>query len=255
MIHDSAIIDPTAEIAGDVKIGPFAVIGAGVKIGRGTTVGPHAVIEPSSEIGENNRIFQGVSIGGEPQDLGFKNQKTHVRIGNGNTIREFVTIHRATKDGEATIIGDDNYMMAYSHVAHDCRVGNRVIITNCTALAGHVEVGDGAVISAYVGIHQFVRIGEMAMVSGLTRASQDVLPYMITEGNPPSTHGLNVVGLRRNGVGAEVRKDLKKAYKLLCRRDLSVEKALSAIENEVAQGKEIKTLVEFIKKSKRGIIR
>ncbi len=255
MIHDTAVIDRSAELDAGVEIGPYSIIGEGVKIGRGTVIGPHVVIEPYTEIGEGNEIHHGASIGGTPQDVGFKGHRTFVRIGKGNVIREYVTIHRATKEGDATVIGDNNYFMAYTHAGHDCKVGNGVVITNCTALAGHVQVEDFAVISAYVGIHQFVRIGTMAMISGLARVNRDVLPYTLVEGNPAATHGLNVVGLRRNGVKAEVRSALKRAYKILCRSGLAVDRALDRISEEVEETEEIRHLVKFARESKRGIIR
>ena len=255
MIHKTAIIDPGAELEPDDGVGPYAVIGRDVKIGKGTVIGPHVFIEPHTEIGEGNVISHGASIGGAAQDVSFKGQKTFVVIGNNNTIREYVTIHRATEEGRATTIGDDNFLMAYSHVAHDCLVGSGIVVTNCTALAGHVIVEDFAVISAYVGIHQFVRIGAMSMISGLTRVNRDILPYTVVEGNPASTHGLNVVGLRRKGVAADARSKLKGAYKILCRSGLTVEKALAKIEIEIEQVREVRHLVDFVRTSKRGVIR
>ncbi len=255
MIHDTAIIDSNAELAEDVKVGPYSIIGPGVKVGSGTVIGPHVHIKQDTIIGTNNIFEHGASIGGEPQDLSFKGQKTYVKIGNGNTFREFSTIHRATKEGEATTIGNGNYFMAYSHAGHDCVVGNHVIISNCTGLAGHVHVEDYAILSASVGIHQFGRIGTMAMVGALSRINQDILPYTLVEGNPATTRGLNSVGLRRRGVPPESRSALKKAYKILCRADMSIPKALHKITEEIEQIAEVKHLVEFVRKSKRGVIR
>jgi len=255
LIHSTAIIDPKAELASDVEVGPYSIVGEGARIGKGTVIGPHVVIAAHTDIGENNKIYHGASLGGDPQDISYKDEKTFVRIGNGNTIREYVTIHRATRDGEATTLGDNNFFMAYTHAGHDCRVGNNIIITNCTALAGHVIVEDFAVLSGYVGIHQFVRIGTMAMVGGLARITQDILPYTLVEGNPAKTHGLNSVGLRRRGIDSETRTELKRAYKILCRSGLSIDKAVAKVESEIEQKKEVAHLIKFAKASKRGIIR
>ena len=255
MIHETAIIDPASWLDEDVEVGPYSIIGAGVKIGSGTVIGPHVQIECNSEIGRNNRILQAASIGGEPQDLSFKGQKTYVKIGDGNTIREFATIHRATKDGTATTIGDENYIMAYAHMGHDVNVGNGTILCNGIGLSGHVEVGDKAVISAYVGIHQFSRIGTMSMIGALARINQDVLPYTLVDGNPATTRGLNAVGLKRNGISAENRKNLKSAYKHLCRSGLSLDSGLEKINELVENTDEVSSLIDFAKTSKRGFIR
>ena len=246
MIHNTAIIDPSAELDSDVKIGPFSIIGPGVKIGSGTVIGPHVLIKQDTQIGSNNIFEHGASIGGEPQDLSFKGQKTYVKIGNDNTFREFSTIHRATIEDGATTIGDKNYFMAYAHAGHDCTVGNSTIISNCTGLAGHVTVEDFAILSASVGIHQFGRIGTMAMVGALSRINQDVLPYTLVEGNPATTRGLNSVGLRRKGVSKEARSLLKKAYKILCRGEMSIPKALNKIVEEIELVDEVNHLVEFV---------
>ncbi|MBE9503999.1 MAG: acyl-ACP--UDP-N-acetylglucosamine O-acyltransferase [Proteobacteria bacterium] len=255
MIHKTAIIDPNAEVDDGVEVGPYAIIGSGVKIGAGTVIGPHVLIKQDTFIGSDNIFEHGASIGGEPQDLSFKGQKTYVKIGNGNTFREFSTIHRATKKEGATSIGDNNYFMAYAHAGHDCQVGNSTIISNCTGLAGHVHVEDYAIISASVGIHQFVKIGTMAMVGALSRINRDVLPYTLVEGNPAVTRGLNSVGLRRKGYSAESRSALKKAYKILCRSDMSIPKALDKIVSEIEAVDELKHLIAFVKESQRGIIR
>jgi len=255
MIHETAVISPCAQIDSDVEIGPYAVIGKGVKIGSGTVVGPHVHIACNSEIGKGNKISNSVSIGDEPQDISFKGQPTFVRIGDGNTIREFATIHRATKEGTATTVGDENFIMAYAHLGHDVQLGNRTIISNGVGLAGHVHVADKAVLSAYVVVHQFSRIGDMVMIGALTRVTQDVLPYTLVEGNPAKTHGLNVIGLRRNGVSSEARQMIKRAYKILCREKRSVDNAINKIMNELEPSDEIDTMMDFVKASKRGYIR
>lgn len=255
MIHETAIIDANAILDDNVEVGPYTVIGKGVRIGSGTVIGPHVHIASNTEIGRDNKISHSASIGDEPQDISFKGQPTFVKIGDGNTIREFSTIHRATIEDTATCVGDNNYIMAYAHLGHDVKVGNKSIISNGVGLAGHVEVGDSAVISAYVGVHQFSRIGTMVMIGALARINRDVLPFMMIEGNPAVTHGLNVVGLRRNGIDQETRSSIKKAFKILCRENMSTEKALIKIESELSQSGEIKALTTFVRGSKRGFIR
>jgi len=255
MIHKTAVIDAGAIIDDNVEVGPYTVIGKGVKIGSGTVIGPHVHIACNTEIGRNNKISHSASIGDEPQDISFKGQPTFVKIGDGNTIREFATIHRATIENTATTVGDNNFIMAYAHLGHDVKVGNKSIISNGVGLAGHVEVGDSAVISAYVGVHQFSRIGSMVMIGALARINRDALPFMMVEGNPATTHGLNVIGLRRNGIDQESRSALKRAFKLLCREKISSEKALIKIDEELEQTAEIKALTAFVRGSKRGFIR
>lgn len=255
MIHKTAIIDPDAELDESVEVGPYTVIGKGVKIGNGTVIGPHVHIACNTDIGRNNKISYSASIGDEPQDISFEGQPTFVKIGDGNTIREFATIHRATIEETATTVGNNNFIMAYAHLGHDVKVGNKCIISNGVGLAGHVVVGDSAVISAYVGVHQFSKIGSMVMIGALARINRDVLPYMMVEGNPATTHGLNVVGLRRNGIDQESRTAIKRAFKLLCRDKMSTEKALIKIDEEIDQTAEIKALTAFVRGSKRGFIR
>ena len=255
MIHKTAIIDPDAELDESVEVGPYTVIGKGVTIGSGTVIGPHVHIACNTEIGRNNKISHSASIGDEPQDINFEGQPTFVKIGDENTIREFATIHRATIEDTATIVGNNNFIMAYAHLGHDVKVGNKCIISNGVGLAGHVVVGDSAVISAYVGVHQFSKIGPMVMIGALARINRDVLPYMMVEGNPATTHGLNVIGLRRNGIDQESRTAIKRAFKLLCRDKMSTEKALAKIDEELDQTAEIKALTAFVRGSKRGFIR
>lgn len=256
MIHETAIVHPGARIEEGVEIGPYAVIGEHVSIGTGTTVGPHAVIEGWTEIGRDNRIFQFASVGAIPQDLKFHGEKSTLRIGDRNTIREFVTIHLGTEDGGGeTRIGDDNLLMAYSHVAHDCRVGNEVILANGATLAGHVEVEDHAILGGLSAIHQFTRIGCHAMISGGAMVAQDIPPYTIAQGDRAKTVGLNLVGLKRRGFSPEVMRELKEAYKLVFRSGLRVEEALKRIGDDLAQSPELEVFVRFIKNSERGIAR
>jgi UDP-N-acetylglucosamine acyltransferase len=256
MIHETAIVHPGARIEEGVDIGPYAVIGEHVSIGSGTTVGPHAVIEGWTEIGRDNRIFQFASVGAIPQDLKFHGEKSTLRIGDRNTIREFVTIHLGTEDGGGeTRIGNDNLLMAYSHVAHDCHVGNRVILANGATLAGHVEVDDHAILGGLSAIHQFTRIGCHVMVSGGAMVAQDIPPYTIAQGDRAKTVGLNLVGLKRRGFSPEVMRDLKEAYKLVFRSGLRVEEALKRISEDIEQSPEVDVFIKFIQNSERGIAR
>ncbi|PLX74838.1 MAG: acyl-[acyl-carrier-protein]--UDP-N-acetylglucosamine O-acyltransferase [Desulfuromonas sp.] len=256
MIHPTAIVHPNAEIGDNVEIGPYSVIGENVSIGAGTRIGPHVVIEDWTEIGEDNNIFQFASIGAPPQDLKFGGEKTTLKIGDRNMIRESVTMHRGTGDGGGqTIIGDDNLFMAYTHVAHDCRVGNHVIMANCATLAGHVEVDDYAILGGLSAYHQFVRIGCHVMISGGAIATQDVPPYVIAQGDRASTHGVNAIGLSRRGFSKEAVRAIKNAYKTIYRSDLRLEDALEQIMGESGDLPEVKVFIDFIKGSERGIIR
>lgn len=256
MIHPTAIVHPGAQIDADVEIGPYAVIGGHVKIGRGTTIGPSAVIDGWTEIGENNRIFHLCSVGAIPQDLKYKGEETRLIIGNGNIIREFATIHLGTVTGDGeTTIGDNNLFMAYCHVAHDCHIGNHVIMANGSTLAGHIKVEDHARLGGLSAVHQFVRIGAHAMVGGGAMVGQDVPPYTIAAGDRATLHGLNLVGLKRSGFSDEIIADLKKAYKILIRSGLLTEEALARIRNEVPQSPEVRHFVEFVEQSERGICR
>jgi UDP-N-acetylglucosamine acyltransferase len=256
MIHPSAIIDPKAEIDSGVAIGPFVVIGPNVRIGRGTTVGPHAVIDGWTEIGTDNRIFQFAAVGGVPQDLKYRGEETWLRIGSGNIIREFATLQPGTVTGIGeTVIGNGNMFMAYCHVAHDCVVGNRVIMANGSTLAGHVQVEDFAILGGLSAVHQFTRVGESAMLSGGAMVGQDVPPYSIAAGDRARLRGLNLVGLRRRGFSEEVIGLLKKAYKILVFSKLRLADALARIRSEIPLQPEVLHFIEFIEKSERGICR
>jgi UDP-N-acetylglucosamine acyltransferase len=256
MIHPSAIVYPGAEIDVDVEIGPFAVIGANVKIGRGTKIGPSAVIQGWTEIGEDNQIFHLTSVGAIPQDLKYKGEETYLKIGNGNIIREFATIHPGTITGDGeTTIGNGNLFMAYSHVAHDCHIGNKVIMANGATLAGHIYVEDHAILGGLSAVHQFARIGTHVMIAGGAMVGQDVPPYTMASGDRATLHGLNLVGLKRCGFSDEVIRDLKKAYKILVRSNLRVEEALVKIKSEIPSSSELNHFVEFVENAKRGICR
>lgn len=255
MIAPSAFIHPSAEVDSSVKVEHNAYIGKGCIIHKGATVGVNAVVECHTEVGENTIISGNAHVGGAPQDIGYKNEDTKLKIGKDCIIREFSTVNRAsTKEDWMTEIGDGCFLMAYSHVAHDCKVGNEVIVTNYTPIAGHVHVGDYAIISGLSGVHQFVNIGTMAMVGGMSRISYDVPPYTLVEGNPAVVHGLNSVGLRRRGLSPAVRSELKKALKIYLNKELLLKDALAEIE-KMAVEKETKHLVEFINASRRGVTR
>ncbi len=255
-IHPTAVVHPKTELGLGIRIGPYAVIGEGVRLGDGVEIGPHAVLEGRCEIGSRCRIFAGAIIGFPPQDVKFKpGTPSGVRIGSDTIIREYATIHRASVEDGWTVVGDGCYIMASSHIAHDCRVGNGVVLTGYTGLTGWVEVGDRAVISGLAGIHQFVRIGTLAFVGGCSRLPQDVPPYFLVEGNPAHVRGVNIVGLRRAGLPAEARLELQRAYRILYRSGHTPEKALERIRAELAPSEYINHLVEFIATSKRGICR
>jgi UDP-N-acetylglucosamine acyltransferase len=256
MIHPTAIVDPKAEIDADVQIGPYAVIGPHVHIGSGTTVGAHAVIEPYVAIGPNCRIFQFAAIGAIPQDLKFGGEKSDVKIGQGSIIREFVTIHRGTEQGGGvTQIGDECLLMNYAHVAHDCKVGRRVVMANCATLAGHITIGDYATIGGLVAIHQFAKIGEYAFIGGMTGVPKDIPPYVMASGERAALHGLNLVGLKRHGFSEKSIKELKKAYRIIFRIGLTMTEAMRRVQAEVEMVPEVVRLVEFVQSSERGVTR
>ncbi|MRR34615.1 acyl-ACP--UDP-N-acetylglucosamine O-acyltransferase [bacterium] len=256
MIHPTAIVHPGAQVADGVEIGPYAIIGEHVRIGRGSKIGAHSVIDGWTAIGEECQIFHFASVGGIPQDLKYKGEETWLRIGNRNVIREFATLQPGTVTGIGeTVIGDNNLFMAYCHVAHDCVVGNRVIMANGSTLAGHVVVEDFAILGGLSAVHQFVRIGESAMLSGGAMVVQDVLPYTIASGNRATSAGLNTVGLKRRGFAPEVISGVKKAYRLIFRSGLRLDEAIVRIREEVPMSPEITHFVDFAEKSERGICR
>ena len=259
MIHATAIIHPGAELAEDVEIGPYAIIGPHVRIGTGTKVGPHAVVEGWTTIGEYNQIFQMASVGAIPQDLKYKGEETYLKIGDRNIIREFATLHLGTVTGDGeTTVGSGNLFMAYSHVAHDCHIGNGVIMANAATLAGHVTVEDFAIIGGLCAIHQFTRIGAHVMLGGGTLVGHDIPPYTIaTTGDKRESalRGLNLVGLKRRGFSDEVISHLKKAYKILAFSKLKLEDVIVRIKAEVPAGPEVNHFVEFIEGAKRSICR
>ena len=254
-IHETAVVAPTARIAKNVEIGPYAVISDHVQVGEGTKIGPHVVIKEWTQIGRDCHIFQGASIGEVPQDLKFKGEKSYTFIGDRTTIRECATVHRATGEGEETRIGDDCLLMAYTHIAHNCVLGNRIIMSNAAMLAGHAIVEDGVVIGGMAGVHQFVKIGRNAMIGGTSKLVQDVVPFTMVDGHPARAVGLNSVGISRAGIPINVRRRIKQAYKILYRSGLNLTQAIAVIEQEVDTCEEIDHLLRFLRNAERGICR
>jgi UDP-N-acetylglucosamine acyltransferase len=250
----SIYIHPSAKIGKDVEIGDNSYIGENVIIGDGTKIGRNVIIEGPVIIGKNNKIFHNVVIGLEPQDVKYKGEKTVVEIGDNNIIREFVTIHKSTGEGNKTTIGNNNYIMAYAHIAHNCKIGNGTIIVNMAQLAGHVEVGDYAYISGLVGVHQYTRIGAYSIISGMSRINQDVLPFSMVEGNPAYLIGINLVGLRRRGFSEDRINLISQAFKIIKNPKYNLKDALEEIK-KLPQNEDIKMLIDFIENSKRGIIK
>jgi UDP-N-acetylglucosamine acyltransferase len=256
MIHPSAIVSPKAELDSEIEIGPYSIIGDKVKIGKNTRIGPHVVLEGPTEIGQNCQIFPFASIGSIPQDLKFKGEESQVIIGSGNIIREYVTINRGTAPGGGkTVLGDGNFLMVYSHVAHDCKIGNQVIIANAAQLAGHIEIEDHAIIGGIVGVHQFVRIGRYSNIGACSAVSRDVPPYAMAAGNHAVLHGLNTVGLKRHNFSEEAVSNIKKAYQIIFRSGLLLKTALEKAESEIPGSPEVMNMITFIGESERGVIR
>ena len=254
-IHPSAVISKSARLGENVTIGPYCVIGDEVEIGDGSIIGPHAVIEKWTTLGTECRVFQFASVGAAPQDLKFKGEKSSTVIGDRTTIREGATIHRATGEGNETRIGSDCLLMAYIHVAHNCTLGNRVIMSNLASCSGHATVEDRVVIGGMAGVHQFVKIGRNAMVGGMSKLVQDVVPYTLVDGHPAKVVGLNNVGISRAGIPLESRRLIKKAYKILYRSGLSLAEAIAVIEQEVDSCEEVEHFMRFLRNADRGICR
>ncbi len=255
-VHATAIVDKGASLDEGVSIGPFCIIGGGAKIGRGTKLQSNIVIEGRTEIGENCTVYPFTSIGFPPQDIKYKGEDTAVAIGSNNTIREYVTIHRASVGGQSvTTIGNNNLILAYVHIAHDCRIGDNTVLVNLATLAGHVVVEDYAYVGGMVAIHQFTRIGTHAMIGGFSGISQDIPPYTMASGARAKLFGLNTVGLKRRGFSDTTLAELKKAYKILFREKWTLRDAIKKVQEELPYTDEIKNLIEFIEKNKRGICR
>lgn len=256
MIHSTAIVDPSAELATDVTVGPYVIIGAGVRIGAGTTIGPHVVIKGPTQIGQNNRIYQFASVGEDPQDKKYHGENTRLEIGDRNVIREYCTIHRGTvQDKEVTRIGSDNLMMAYTHIAHDCEVGNHCIMANAASLAGHVRLQDHAILGGFSLVHQFCKIGEHSFSAMGSVISRDIPPYVMVGGRPTKPHGINAVGLERQGFTTDTIRQIKKAYKILYKSGLKLEDAVKMLEEMTAENPEIRIMTDFLQNTGRSIIR
>jgi UDP-N-acetylglucosamine acyltransferase len=255
LAHQSQVHGP-AKIGNNVIIGPYAVIGENVEIGDNCIIGPQVLIEGWTTIGEGNHFYHGATIGCEPQDLKFKGEKSFLFIGDNNIFRENVTISRGTEGGGGeTRIGNNNMFQAYSHVAHDCQLGNNIILGNGSGLAGHIIIEDRAIISGLTGVHQFCKIGKMAMIGFLTKVVKDIPPFVLVDGNPAKVSGINVVGLRRNGIEADVRDEIKKAYRILYRSNLTINQAIEQMDQELRGTPEIDHFIRFLRNAERGIQR
>ncbi len=255
-IHPTAVVAAGAELDANVTVDAYAMIGARVRIGRDSRVGAHAVVDGRTTIGSGNRIFHHASVGAEPQDLKYHGEESELIIGDDNTIREFVTLHTGTESGGMiTRIGNHNLLMNYSHVPHDCIIGNRVIVANAAQIGGHVVIEDFAVIGALAGIHQFVRIGESAILGAGSMVSQDVAPFCNATGDRATLHGLNLLGLKRRGLDAELVNHLKRAYRIVFQSKLKLADAVAAVRAEVPAGPEVDRFVAFLEASERGLCR
>lgn len=260
IVHPTALIDPKAQLHATVSVGPYSVIGPDVTIGEGTDIGPHCVVDGRTTIGKNNRLYRFCSIGGMPQDKKYRDEPTRLTIGDGNTIREFVTLNTGTvQDGSVTSIGSDNWIMAYVHVAHDCHIGDHTIIANSVQLGGHVNLGDWAIVGGVTGVHQFSRIGAHCMIGGNSSLMQDAPPFVLAAGNPCAPVGINSEGLKRRGFTTEQISALRQAYKLVFRRGLPLEEARAAVVSLQADmptaHEPLQVLLDFLVESGRGIIR
>ena len=254
-IHPTAIVEPGAQLADDVIIGPYCTVSAEAVIGRGTELISHVVIAGNTTLGEENRVSPFAVLGGRTQDLKFKGGSPGVKIGNKNTIREYVTVNAATNDGDYTVVGDQCLLMAYSHVAHCCRVGSQVIIANGVQIAGHVTIEDQATIEGMVGIVQFLRVGRMAFIGGLSKVSKDVPPFMIAHGDPIEVRGFNRVGMESRGCSDAARKAIKEAYRILYRAEEPLQEAITRLEKELEPIDELNELIAFCRSAEKGIVR
>lgn len=256
MIDSTAIIDSKAELADDVSVGPYSVIGAGVKIDAGTVIGSHVVIKGPTAIGKDNRIYQFTSIGEDPQDKKYAAEITRLEIGDRNTIREYTSMHRGTKqDKSLTKIGNDNLFMAYTHVAHDCIIGNHVIMANGASLAGHVHLHSHAILGGFTLVHQFTQIGQYSFAAMGSAITQDIPPFVMVGGKPTRPHGINSVGMERNGISPEDIRLIRKAYKIIYKTNLRLEDAIDQMEDLAGESKELSDMVNFLRNVSRGILR
>ena len=255
-IHPTAIVDPRARIAADVRVGPYTVIDGDVEIGEGTTVGAHCVLTGHTTIGRDNRIFHFCSIGDANQDKKYRGEPTRLAIGDRNTIREYCSLSRGTvQDGGLTAVGSDNWIMAYCHIAHDCRVGDHTVFANNATLAGHVHIGDYTVLGGFTGVHQFVKVGAHVMAGVSSVVLQDIPPYVTVAGHPCAPHGINAEGLKRRGFTTEALSALKRAYRTLYKSGLTLADARAELERQAEAAPEVKAIVDFLATSTRGIVR
>ena len=254
-IHSTAIVSKKAKLADDIIVGPYSIIGDGVSIGVKTKIGNHCVIEGNTTIGSGCEIFTGAIIGSRPQDLKYKGEKSFLELGDNNIIREYCTFNPGTEEGSRTTVGNGNLFMAYSHIAHNCVVGNDCVIANNGTLAGYVTIEDKAVVGGLVAIHQFVRVGKLSIIGGCSKVVQDIPPFSTCDGHPARIYGLNLVGLRRDKFSKDLIEQLNRAFKILFNSGLSIKHSLEKIEKEIAQTRGVLYLVNFIKNSQRGIVR
>jgi UDP-N-acetylglucosamine acyltransferase len=252
IIHPTAIIDPTAEIGEGVNIGAYCIVGKNSRIGDFTVMYPHSIVEENTTIGKHCEIFSGAILGGRPQDVKYDNEPTYLEIGDYNTLREYVTIHRATGEGCVTRVGSHNLIMAYVHIGHNCCIGSNITLASYAGISGHVEIEDYVNVGGLTGIHQGCRIGTLAMLGGFSRISTNIPPYMLVSGIPEKEYDINKIGLRRAGISPKVRGELKQAYRLIYRSNLNMTQALETIEVEIEKSPELDHLIQFIRSSRNG---
>lgn len=254
-IHPTAIVHPKAELAAGVTVGPYSIIEENVVIGEGTRVGVRVSIEGYTTLGKNNEIFTGAVIGSMTQDKKYKGGKTYLKIGDNNSIREYVTMNPGTEEGTETLVGNGNLIMAYSHVAHDCVIKNNTVLANAATLAGHVTVDDGAILGGLSGVHQFIHIGSLAIVGGHSKVTQDIPPFIMVDGHPATAFGINKVGLERAGFSQEERNEARKAYKVVFKQNRPLQEAIQTLDKELSDGKIKALLLDFLKTCEHGICR
>lgn len=253
-IHPTAIISPDADVATDAEIGAFAIVGEGCTVGPGNVIAPRATLERNVTLGRSVKVGIGSIVGGAPQDLKYAGEETTVEIGDGTVIREYVTVNRGTAHSFKTTVGKNCLLMSYVHIAHDCHIGNGVILSNVVQLAGHVTIEDKAIISGLSAVHQFARIGHHSFIGGMSRVSKDIPPFLKAVGNPVKLYGLNTIGLQRSGMDEETIRELKRAYRLLFRSDLNVTQAIERAQTELEPLAEVKELIRFVEASERGVV-